>query len=422
MRTSPAALREWRSGWPLVLVNCVGIVGAIMPTYSLGMFMKPLAAQFNWSRAELSTPLLFMAFATLFASGFGTLVDRLGPRRIILVGVPLTGIALAGVGLCGPSIWTWYAAWLVFAFVELSLGAMTWIPAVARHFNVSRGLALAVGTTGSGIGAALWPPLVLFLINTIGWRWTFAAIGGAIGLGVTVLAFFLFRGPATGPAAALREQTDTSQLEGLTLRQTLRTTLFWRIALVLMVTAAAVSSISVHLPVLLTDKGLTPGQAARIVATLGPALIVGRLAAGYLLDRLSARQVSFSFLLMPAVSCALLVGFDGSFMRGVLATVLVGVAAGVEGDLLAYLLSRYFGLRHFGAIYGAGLTIFAIGYGAAPVAGGAIFDHLGSYDLGFGILAGLLVPCAIVALSFGPYRGERPPPITGSGSVGQTAM
>jgi MFS family permease len=82
---------------------------------------------------------------------------------------------------------------------------------------------------------------------------------------------------------------------------------------------------------------------------------------------------------------------------------LIGLTMGAEGDLLAYLLSRYFGLRSFSAIYGMGLVVFGIGYGGAPFASGLLFDHLRNYDLGYAILAVLLVVCVGVALSFGRY-------------------
>jgi len=403
--TQQGAAAEWRTGWPYAFVTHVGILGSIFMTFGLGQFMTPLSEAFGWSRAEISFPTLLYSIGTiLFAIALGGLVDRHGPRKIALIGVPLTGLAIAAVGLSGPSIWGWYAAWSAYAVFGLALGPIPWTAAVTRHFNVSRGLALAIGYSASGVGGAMWPPLTLWLIQSLGWRGAFFAVGIGIAVVVTLVTFFLFRGPVTGPRDAVQASAPSAQpLVGMTLRQTLSSTMFWRIGLVLMVTAAAATSTSVHLPAMLTDKGISRAQAAAAAAAIGPSLIVGRLICGWLLDRLPARFVSSGFIVLAAVGCGLLVGYDGNEARAVGAAMLIGLTMGAEGDLLAYLLSRYFGLRSFSAIYGMGLVVFGIGYGGAPFASGLLFDHLRNYDLGYAILAVLLVVCVGVALTFGRY-------------------
>ena len=400
------AAAEWRTGWRYVFVTHVGILGSIFMTFGLGQFMKPLSEAYGWSRAEIAAPTLFYSVGTiLFAVLLGSLVDRHGPRKVALIGVPLTGLSIAAVGLSGPSIAGYYAAWGAYAVFGLALGPITWTAAVTRHFNVSRGLALAIGYSASGVGGAMWPPLTLWLIEHFGWRGAFLCVGVGIGVVVTAVAFVLFRGVVTGPRAAAFAQASTSShpMVGMSLREALGTTMFWRVGLVLMVTAAAATSTSVHLPAMLTDKGISPALAAASASAIGPALIVGRLACGWLLDRLPARFVSAGFIVLAAVGCGLFVGYDGGEARAIAAAVLIGLTMGAEGDLLAYLLSRYFGLRSFSAIYGVGLAVFGIGYGGAPWVSGLIFDRLKNYDLGYAILAALLVVCVGVALTFGRY-------------------
>jgi len=401
----PGAAAEWRTGWPYVASTFIGILGSIFMTFGLGQFMAPLSEAFGWTRAQIAFPTVLYSIATiLFAVALGGLVDRHGPRRIALIGVPLTGLAIAAVGLSGPSIWGYYAAWGAYAVFGLALGPIPWTAAVTRHFRASRGLALAIGYSASGVGGAMWPPLTLWLIEHLGWRGGFYAIGIGIAVVVTPLAYLLFRGPVTGPRDAVAALAPEAQpLSGMSLREAVRTTMFWRIGVVLMVTAAAATSTSVHLPAMLTDKGISAVHAAAMAAAIGPALICGRLACGWLLDRLPARLVSAAFISLAAVGCGLYVGYDGNQLRGVAAAVLIGLTMGAEGDLLAYLLSRYFGMRSFSAIYGLGLAVFGIGYGGAPWASGLIFDNLRNYDLGYAILAVLLVLCVGVALTFGRY-------------------
>ena len=153
---SREAVQEWRTGWRFVFVTHIGILGSIFMTFGLGQFMKPLSDAFGWSRAEISSATLFYSIGTiLFATVLGALVDKHGPRTIALIGVPLTGLAIASVGLSGPSIWGWYMGWAAYAFFGLALGPIPWSAAVARHFNVSRGLALALGYSASGVGGAM---------------------------------------------------------------------------------------------------------------------------------------------------------------------------------------------------------------------------------------------------------------------------
>lgn len=404
MKTQGAAA-EWRTGWPYVAVTHIGTLGSIFLTFGIGQFMTPLSQAFGWSRAEISAPMFISSVCTiLFATALGGLVDRVGPRRILLTGVPLACLAIASVGLTGPSIWGWYAAWSVYCVFALALGPITYTVAVVRHFNVSRGLAMSIGYSASGVGGAMWPPLTFWLISELGWRGAFMAVGAGIALVVIPVAFLLFRGPVTGPReAAVDAPAAAPPLAGLTLREALSSTVFWRVGLVLMVTAAAASSTSIHLPSMLTDKGVSPLQAAATAAVIGPALIIGRISCGWLLDVLSARIVASGYFALAVVGCGLLIGYDGDQTRAVIAAVLIGLTMGAEGDLLAFLISRYCGLRSFGAIYGVGLTVFSIGYGMGPTASGALFDRLGNYDLGFTLLTGLLVVCVGVALTLGKY-------------------
>lgn len=403
-----SALAEWRTGWPYVVTNDFGQMAIVIQTYTTGIFMKPLAAQFGWSRAEVSGAMVTFAIGMfLFAPLAGSLIDKYGARRIGLIGAPLTGLAIASVGLSGPSIWGWYAAWSAYAIFSLLMGPQVWAAAISRHFNVSRGFALAVGFSGNGLGAILWPGFTVWLMSHYGWRAAYFGLGGSVVIGLTLACYVLMRGPA-----AMRTSTATQQAAkivgagGKTLREAFKSSTFWRVSLMMMMMAAGVASVLVHLPALLTDKGMTPGQAAEVMALMGPAVIVGRLTGGFLLDRIPGRFVMMVMFLCPAAACLTLIGYDGGYARAVVAALLMGITNGVEGDLIAFLVSRYFGVRNFGAIYGAALSIFAIGYGLAPALAGGVFDHFGSYDPGLMGLAVALLICVPVTLTLGAYPKE----------------
>jgi predicted MFS family arabinose efflux permease len=169
------------------------------------------------------------------------------------------------------------------------------------------------------------------------------------------------------------------------------------------VTGAAIASLSVHLQPLMTDHGLDRVTAASIIAVIGPSVIVGRLVGGVLLDRIHARWIAMVFMALPATGCLLLIDFQGNHLHALLAAIGVGLASGVEGDMLAVMVSRYFGVRRFGAIYGLTMSMFSSGYALAPPAAGLLYDRTGSYDIGLLGLSVALFVAVGVAATFGPY-------------------
>jgi predicted MFS family arabinose efflux permease len=410
------ALSEWRVGWPLILTGLSGTTCVGAHVYPLGTVMKPLAAAYGWSRAEISSGATISSIVTLLlATLVGVLLDRYGPRRVALVGTPLCAGVISLVTFAGPSIWSWYAIWTLYALVVVLILPIVWGKAIAGAFHKTRGLALAVGLSGSGVSAALYPPLTLWLLDTYGIRGVYPGLGLFILVALGPLVLFAFK-----PRAIVAEPSDgeadaATVAWGVPLREAMRTTLLWRIVLVLGMAAVTASAINVHLQPLLTDRGLTPVQAASIAAALGPSVLFGRWLGGALLDRFHARWITLAFYVLPAAGCLLLLQFDGTYLRGLAGTVMIGLSVGVEGDLLPFLLARYFGLRFFGTLFGFGMAVFGAGYALGPALAGLLFDRTGSYDIGLMTLAGGLVIAAVVALTYGRYPDaeEGPAPRAG---------
>ena len=415
-------LREWRAGWPLILTGLAGSFCVSAHVYPLGVVMKPLAAEFGWSRAEISAGTTISAFVTLLLATFvGGALDRFGPRPVALVGTFLSAGVMMLVTFAGPAIWTWYAIWTLYALVVVMILPIVWGKAIANAFHASRGLALGIGLSGAGFAAAIYPPLTLWLMNTFGLRGVFPGLGLFTLLTLGPLVVFAFKPPTALASAQAVEAAGGGPGWGFTLGQAVRTSLLWRIVLIMMTIAVATSAINLHLPSLLTDRGLSAAQAVSIVAAIGPSVLAGRWLGGVLLDRFHARWIASLFFLLPAVGCALLIDVAGGYAHGLAAAMLIGVSIGVEGDLLPFLLSRYFGLRHFGAIYGLGMAAFGAGYAIGPLAAGLIFDSSGSYSSGLLVLSGCLMVAGLVALTLHAYpdaqgnavpRPGRPEPAT----------
>ena len=160
----------------------------------------------------------------------------------------------------------------------------------------------------------------------------------------------------------------------------MRSPRFWLIAVCVGVVAGGVAGCIPNLVKILVSHGEARASAVWTVGFVGLFVVAGRALCGALLDRLRPQAVAATFLSAPAVACVLLVWGPGGFWTGVVAAALIGLAAGAEFDVLAYLTAAHFGLRRYGLIYGAASMVFAFCSGAAPMTFAAVFDRTGSYD------------------------------------------
>ncbi len=201
-----------------------------------------------------------------------------------------------------------------------------------------------------------------------------------------------------------RAGPSEAAVSGMTAAEARRTGRFWLLTVISFAMAAGLGGVVVHLVPLFRDLGADPLAAAGTASLVGLSSVVGRLGIGLLLDRFPAAIVSLAVLALAAVGIALL-RLDGLAM-GALAAILLGMAAGAEIDLLAYLTALHFGQRQYGAIYGWQYSVFALGYGLSPFALGKMRDASGDYDVAL-MVSGLLV--GLAALLMLGLRQKRQP-------------
>jgi MFS family permease len=181
-----------------------------------------------------------------------------------------------------------------------------------------------------------------------------------------------------GDAAPPAGSAPAGPPPGMTVGEALRTTTFWKMLVAFLLIGLSVTSVQIALPQLLTDRGVDPMLAATALSAVAVALIFGRVAAGWLMDRFFAPRVAIAFLAGPIVAILLLAaGASGPF--AFVAGLLTGLAAGAEVDVTAYLTSRYFGLRFFSGIYAWYYGAYSLGAGFGPLLTAAARDNLGSY-------------------------------------------
>ncbi|MDX2145558.1 MAG: MFS transporter [Rhodospirillaceae bacterium] len=382
---------EFRHGWRVVLASSTGNGSGLsgLAFYTFGVFIVPLVGAFGWSRGQVSVAASFLLIGTaITAPIIGSLIDRLGTRRVAVASMAGLVVGYCLLTQLGGSITAFYAAWLAMALIGGGTTPVVWTRAVNMWFDKGRGLALGLTLAGSGIAGVLGPPAATKLITTYGWQAGYLGIAAFIALiAIPVIAFNLAeRRPATSGAPTTETGTSKSaaptsaaDVPGLTLQESLYTVSFWKICGGFFFVAAMVAGLIINLVPLLIDRGLSQMAAAEIAGVMGFAVLAGRIGVGYLLDLVPANIVSRVLLGLPGLGC-LLLSIDGAPTWMVLISVMsLGFAAAAEIDLVAYLVSRCFGMKSYGKIYGWQLTPFYIGAAVGPLIVGMMYDAFQGY-------------------------------------------
>ncbi|WP_373097436.1 MFS transporter [Zhongshania sp.] len=396
--SKPAAL-EWRKFWTLPIAASLGYATAVMYVYSMGPFIEPIHQEFGWSRAQISSGITIAAFlSAIFCIPIGVLVDRIGPRRVGLVGVLFMGLCVALLGTATGEQSNWIFLWCLLAFSTLWVQATVWTSAVTSRFEASRGLALAITLSGASVGATIFPVMATWLIDSYGWREAYMYLGGIWVTIVFPIMFFFFRGAKDQSIAQKRDNPEVEKvLTGVSIADGMRSPALYKLIMAGGFFAFTAIGTVVHFVPILKDTGTEPLAAAGVASLIGIFSIVGRLGTGFLLDRFAGHIVGGIAFLIPLVACALLLIDGSNSINQSLAAAIFGLTLGSEVDVIAYLAARYFGLKNFGALYGAMVMALSLGTAFGPLGAGAAYDHFGSYDE-FLMLTAILMGISAIAL------------------------
>jgi len=412
-------------GWRVAAASGVGVFVGFASVFitTFGVFLKPLAEEFAWSREAISAAFGIAAMTVAVCSPpLGYLLDRFHPRRIILPSIAVFGLAFASLSLLTPQLWHLYLVFFVMGIVGNGTAQMAYARAVSSWFDRRRGMALSIVLAGGAVGAIVLPPMTEALIGSIGWRSAFVALGVmAVVVGLPTVALFVRERPApvtsSSPSAASPERAPASLRAGATLREGLTSRVFWFVVIVLFFASIAQNGAATHLSALLTDRGVTARGAAIALSVMGASSLIGRLVTGWLLDRFFAGRVAFALLTTAALGTFLLASAP-SLTIGAVAAAMIGFGMGGEADVTPYVLVRYFGLRSFSLLYGLTWTFYAVAGGVGPVLMGRAFDTTGSYETLLTRLALGTVAVAALMLLLPSYRaiGRRDEELVSAGT------
>ena len=420
-----AEREEFRRGWPIVLSSMLGIALGLspIPFYTIGIFAPHLAQEFHWSFAQIFGGITCTTVAVIIASpGVGLLSDRYGVRTVALTSVVLFGLTFMALGLGTGSLALYYGTWLLTAFVGAGTLPITWTRAVNNGFQAGKGLALGLSLIGTGLFGYLVKPLAAWLIASFGWRWAYVCVGALPLLISLPVGLICFRDPAHGTDAGMdrREQARAraAATPGLTMVQTFGEWRFWLLGGCFVSLAFGVGGLIPNMENILKLAGFVHTDIVPLTSLIGLSVIVGRVAGGWLIDRFWAPAVAAAVLGAPALACVLLAAPAIDYRTAALAICFIGLAAGAEYDLLAFMVARYFGMKSYGSIYGALYSFFALGAGLGPVIFGADFDRHHDYALSLHLACGLFLGPALLLLTLGRYRVFGPDEVSAGAPLG----
>jgi MFS family permease len=405
-RLNRADVHAWRRHGPLVLTSMIGVGFSTIHVYSQGTFMPVLERELGWSRAQFAAgPLIYSLLTTFTAMIGGMMADRFGPRRIALSGLLAFSLCFGALAFTRGAVWQWYAGWIALAFSFPLISPTIWSAAVASRFTTTRGFALAATLAGTGVGSFVTPILVNYLIEHYGWRLSYVLMPTLwLTLLLPLTCVFFFGARDREPAGkAQTKRVDKAELPGLDFRSGYRSTYLLRIGLACFAFTFSLLGMMVQFVPIVTARGLDRDSAAASAGIIGLTSIVGRLVAGSLLDRLHAPHVGGIAFLIPLGAVFILANFDGSVLPAVLAAVIIGLSLGAELDVVAYLITRYLGMRHFGTFFGTIMGLASLATGGGSLAAALIYDRTHSYTLLFPLVAPLFIFSASLIASLGPY-------------------
>ncbi|MDO9147318.1 MAG: MFS transporter [Hydrogenophaga sp.] len=399
---------EFKRAWRIVILATLGLAinSNSSMLYAYGAMMVPLQQTFDWARADLQSAVSFMFLGSVVASQIvGWLNLRFGMKRVTVISLCVLSLTFIAMTRMGPSIVTLYLSFFLMSMASMGTMHVTWTHLVNLWFEHNRGLALAIVLSGTGLAAMLIPSAVSAVITRWNWQaafWLLAALPVTL---VLPLVLAWMKEPARTPARATSQQASSSELvAGVSLREGVRNPRFWLLNIALsMIVACVVTLVTNGVP-LLQDKGLEAVDAARIFGSFGLSLILGRVIVGYLVDRFWAPGVAAVALSLPALGCLLLgIGSADDTIWLIAGVMLVGIGAGAEFDVAAFLVSRYFGMREYGRLFGIHLGLITLASTLAPWLFGQLYRSTGTYQATLMICGPVFLIGGLSLLALGRY-------------------
>jgi len=362
------------------LASCIGMgTGVGLFVASITFFIKPLYAEFGWTRSAIAAASAVGFTSALTAPLMGMLVDRYGARRVAMAGVSVMLLGYLALASMTGWIWNYYLITLFLSVAGPAVGAMTFTKVVVGWFERNRGLMIGITMSGVSLVTIFTAPALQYVIAHWGWRAGYGFLAAVTcGIGFPILVAFLFeKNSAIEVKLARTSSPDTA----LSMRPVFRDLRFWLLILSAFAANIPIGGMALQLQPLLTDKAIDGQSAALMASVFGVSVVASRLGAGVLLDRFWTPGVAFATLVLPAIGILLLAGQQHNLAITALGVILLGVAQGAEGDQVAFFVARFFPLGLYSRIFSVLMVCISASLGVGGILYGYTFDKTGNYDL-----------------------------------------
>lgn len=399
-------LNEWRRGWPVLLgaTSAVAAAGTLF-SYSSSLFVKPLEAEFGWSRSEIAFGLTLVLLTVAVASPLvGSLTDRFGARRVGIPAIILYALCCFSLSAIPASLNAYYIALVATAIMISGTTAIVFAPLVVRYYHKSRGMALAMMMSGTALIMIPLSPLLLQINTGFSWRYGYALLGG--------LALFV---SLPGALLAARQRDDIAtdctlaapEASGMQLGDAIRIGAYWRLQGGIIFSTLPLGGLLNQIPAFLSDSGLSNSVVGFLTSGFAIFIILGRTVSGLLFDFIHPPAVAAAIMSGAALGCFVFAAGEPSVLLYFCAVALVGSAMGAEGDIQAFFVARHFGLRSYSAIFGTISLSTSICLGLGAYIYGAMQEHFGDYRLVLYCSVASFIAAALLLLSLG-QKAEAP--------------
>ncbi len=357
--------------------------------YGLPFFFDFIMEERGWSRTVITSGNAVgkLVVAPLFGFFAGWLIDRYGPRQLMMTGALMLAIALIGIAYSS-SLEMFYLFYVFNALGYVFGGPLPCQVLISRWFNKNRGKAMGIAYLGIGAGGALAPLLAARLELWYDWHVALAMLG-AIGFLMVFIFSFFIKDKREKPAPVAQQK-----VEGGSMRSILRSRNFYLLAIGSMCSIGVVGGIGQHIKLYLSDLNYSQTEAAHVMSFVLLSSLIGRVLMGWLADIINRKYVMLMIYLivMASIPLLLLPDFAG---RIYIFAIVFGIGLGGDYMIIPLMAGDLFGLKALGRTMGIILVADGVAEALFPVLLGALYSESTGYTLGFSILIGVALLGAI---------------------------
>ncbi|MDP2960466.1 MAG: MFS transporter [candidate division Zixibacteria bacterium] len=411
--------------WIFVTISFVNLAVAYGLYFSFSIFFVAILEEFKWSRASIAGAFSVSSLLLGISSWFiGRLVDRFGPRKILIWGAIILSFAIIASGSIR-EVWHLYLFFGVLAAIGTS--GLGWVPhsvLLSNWFFKNRGAMVGIAFSGMGIGILIIGPVAQYLISGFGWRTTYMFLGLMILVSLLPLNCILRNWPSekeshlkyyhSEPNTKVLDQTHRLQKNGnmgedWTLGRSMKTLPFWSLCFSFFLIPLGIFPVVIHQVAYVIDQGYSKELASFIFGLMGFMSTIGRLIFGIMSDRIGREKaVTLSFICsITGILILLFLPLLKSVFCLYLYSILFGVGFGARGPIITAMMADMYQGKHFGSIYGFINIGNGIGGALGPWLGGYLHDVTGSYQIPFIICIPVLILACILFWIAGWSRGGK---------------